>query len=207
MLILDLDNTIFETKSIKPELFMPVLDVIEEYYHSINEYTLGKQLFQEFWSIPMDKVFAKYKTPKKIRDQAFQKFNEIKFHLEINTYDDYDILKSIQKEKILVTTGYEKLQFAKIKALNIKQDFKEILIDNPDSINRKFKYGIFKKILEKENLKPEEVWVIGDSVDNEIKAGKELGMNTIQRLNNGDQKSSLSDFAISTFHELKNIIK
>jgi putative hydrolase of the HAD superfamily len=207
MLILDLDNTIFETKSIKPEIFKPILDVIEEYYHSINEYSIGQQLFQEFWSVPMDKVFAKYNTPKKIRDQAFDKFNKIDFHLKIKTYGDYDVLKSIQKEKILVTTGYEKLQIAKIKALNIKKDFKEIFIDNPISENRKYKLGIFKEILQKENLQPKEVWVLGDSADNEIKAGKELGMNTIQRLNNGDTKSNLSDYGISSFHELHKIIK
>lgn len=207
MLILDLDNTIFETKSINPEIFKPILEVIEEYYHSINEYSIANQLFKEFWSIPMDEVFAKYNTPKKIRDQALIKFNEIDFHLEIYTYDDYEILKSIEKEKMLVTTGYERLQLAKVKALKIKQDFKEIFIDNPISKNRKYKLGIFKEILEKEKLKPEQIWVIGDSVDNEIKAGKELGMNTIQRLKNGDKKSSFSDFGISTFHELNKIIK
>ena len=207
MLILDLDNTIFETKSIQPELFKPILEVIESYYHSINDLSLGKQLFQEFWSIPMDEVFEKYNTPLKVKDQIYSAFNDLDFHLEINTYDDYEILKSIQLEKILVTTGYEELQLAKVEALKINSDFKEIIIDSPISKNRKYKLGIFKEILEKEKLKPAEVWVIGDSVDNEIKAGKELGMNTIQRLNNGDKKSSLSDFAISTFYELSKIVK
>lgn len=207
MLILDLDNTIFETKSIQPELFKPILEVIESYYHSINDLSLGKQLFQEFWSIPMDKVFEKYNIPHKTREEAFLKFNNIDFHLDIRTYDDYKILKNINKEKILVTTGYKRLQLAKIEALKINQDFKKIFIDNPNSQNRKFKYGIFKEILEQEKLNPHEVWVIGDSADNEMQAGKELGMNTIQRLRRGDKKSKFSDYGISTFFELDKIIK
>lgn len=207
MLILDLDNTIFETKSISPKIFQPILDLIKDYYQSINENETANQLIEELWSIPIDEVFKKYHTPDEIKQHTYKKLNELDYTLEIATYDDYDILKSIPKEKTLVTTGYEKLQLAKVEALNIGSDFKSIFIDNPLSQQRKYKLGIFKEILEKEKLKPEEVWVIGDSVDNEIKAGKALGMNTIQRLKTGVQKSEYSDYGIESFQELNSIIR
>lgn len=207
MLILDLDNTIFETKTIRPEIFQPVMDLIENYYQSKNENQIVQQIIQKLWTSPMDEVFEKFNTPEKIKQQAYKKINELDYKLEITTYDDYEVLKSIPLKKILVTTGYEKLQFAKIKALNIKSDFIEIIIDDPLSSNRKYKLGIFKEILEKEKLKAEQVWVIGDSADNEIKAGKTLGMNTIQRVTTGVEKSTFADFGIISFHELNRVIK
>ena len=207
MLILDLDNTIFETKSMNPKIFQPILDIIISYYHSVNQSTIVPQIIEELWSIPMDEVFKKYNTPEKIQQQTYKTLNSIDYSLAITTYDDYAILKSMPHEKILVTTGYKKLQTAKIKALKIGADFKEIFIDDPLANNRKYKLGIFKDILQKENLKPNEVWVIGDSVENEIKAGHALGMNTIQRTKTGEKKSQFSNYGIASFQELESIIK
>jgi len=126
MLILDLDNTIFETKSISPEIFQPIINLIETYYLSINEQNLVNQIIEELWTIAIDEVFEKYNTPEKIQQQSYKILRELDYDLEIKAYLDYNILKSIPKEKILVTTGYEKLQLAKIEALKIGSDFKEI---------------------------------------------------------------------------------
>lgn len=207
MLILDLDNTIFETKSINPNLFIQMTNFINEYYSSINEKSIGKQIIDEIWSIPMDIVFEKYNTPERIKQLAYNSLTSMDYQLQINTYDDYHFIKMIKQEKILVTTGYEKLQLAKIKALNITSDFKQIIIDDPSSKKRKYKLGIFKEILLTEKLKPEEIWIIGDGVENELKSGKELGMNTIQRLKSGNEKSIYSDYGITSFQELDKIIK
>jgi len=205
MLILDLDNTIFETKSISPKIFQPVFNLIENYYQSINNINTN-QLIAELWSVPIDVVFKKYRIPEVIQQHIYKTLTELDYNLNINTYDDYHILKNLQQDKILVTTGYEKLQLAKIKALQIGSDFKEIFIDDPLSNNRKFKLGIFEDILINNNLKPKEVWVIGDSSDNEIKAGHALGMNTIQRLKPGSKKSEHADYGITSFQELKSLI-
>jgi len=206
MLILDLDKTIFKPKSMDSKIFQPLIDIIESYYHSINKSDLVSQIIEELWSVPLDEVFKKFHTPEIIQQQTYKMLNNLNYTLNIMTYEDYDNLKSIPQEKILVTTGYRKLQLAKIKALNIGADFKEIFIDSPLSNNRKYKLGIFKDILKKENLKPKEVWIIGDSIENEIKAGNTLGMNTIQRLKTGDTKSKFSDYGITSFQELKDII-
>jgi len=206
MLIIDLDNTIFETKSINPQIFNPVMSYIEKYYQSINENSIAQKIISEFWTTPMDEVFDTYKTPEEIKQQVYIKLNEIDYNLDIATYNDYDILKKMPHKKILVTTGYKKLQLAKIKALKIGDDFKEVIIDDPLSKNRKYKLGIFKEILEKEKLRPKDIWVIGDSVENEIKAGKQLGMNTIQRLKPGTEKSKFSDYGITSFSQLNAIL-
>jgi len=206
MLIIDLDNTIFETKSINPAIFNPAINLIEEYYQSKNENSIAQKIISELWTKPMDEVFYKNKTPEKVRHQFYNKLNEIDYNLNITTYNDYNILKKMPHKKILVTTGYKKLQLAKIKALKIRDDFKDIVIDDPLSKNRKYKLGIFKEILEKEKLRPKEIWVIGDSIENEIKAGKQLGMNTIQRIKPGVEKSKFSDHGITSFQELNTII-
>lgn len=206
LLIIDLDNTIFETKSIDPKIFNPAINLIEEYYQSKNENSLAQKIISELWTTPMDEVFDTHKTPGKIKQQFYNKLNVIDYNLDITTYPDYDILKKMPHKKILVTTGYKKLQLAKIKALKIENDFNDIVIDDPLSKNRKFKLGIFKEILEKEKLNPKEIWIIGDSIENEIKAGKQLGMNTVQRLKPGVEKSKFSDFGITSFSELNTIV-
>ena len=43
--------------------------------------------------------------------------------------------------------------------------------------------------------------MIGDSVENEIKAGHALGMNTIQRLKAGQSKSNFADYKITSFQQ------
>lgn len=207
MLILDLDNTIFETNSISPELFNPIFEIIQSFYNSNGETEKATKIIAELWTTPMDSVFEKYTTPKVIQDQAYDKLNDLDFKLQIETYADYDVLNKFNHQKILVTTGFEKLQKAKIQSLKIESDFNKIFIDDPLSKARKYKLGIFKKILEQSQLEANEIWVIGDSVENEIKAGKKLGMNTIQRLKKGTEKSKYSDFGIETFHELIEILK
>jgi len=206
MLILDLDNTIFKTNTINPKTFEPILEVIRSYYQSINKAELANQVIEELWSKPIDIVFEKYDIPKEVGSQVHNLLNETEYDLEIRTYPDYEFLKRLKIDKILVTTGFEKLQLAKIESLKIKSDFTDIFIDDPLGNDRKYKIGIFREILNRSGKKAADFWIIGDSVDNEIIAGKELGMKTIQRLENRINKSQVSDYAIESFEELDEII-
>ncbi len=78
-------------------------------------------------------------------------------------------LESLEGRKFLVTYGDEKRQRRKIEVLGLEQYFDKIIITQGD------KKEIFENILEEEGLKPQDVLVIGDREESEIKAGRELG--------------------------------
>ncbi len=109
-------------------------------------------------------------------------------------------------EKYLVTAGFSRLQKAKIEALKIESDFKEVFIDDPFDPNRQFKQQFFEQILHSTQMPPEKTWVIGDNPSMELKAGKSLNLNTIQRLNPHNQRSEYADHTIFSFEDLLLIL-
>jgi putative hydrolase of the HAD superfamily len=113
-----------------------------------------------------------------------------KFYKEVSkTFDALDIkditlfpgvTASISKLKrdgyklILVTSGDRDLQERKIKALVLERAFDEIIITDNSSGKEK----CFKEILIKYDLKPEQVFCVGDKIKDEIEAGENMGMLT-----------------------------
>jgi putative hydrolase of the HAD superfamily len=207
MLILDLDNTIYNTLTINRTVFSPVIEVLKKYYGNKFNETKANDVIGDFWTKPIDVVLKTHSPPKSIENAIFKSLENISFNdLKINPYSDYVYLKGIQQPKILVTTGYESFQNAKIKALGIENDFVGVYIDDPRASNRLFKAGIFEKIIYTYNKMPEEFWVIGDNPDSEITAGSKLGMKTIQRKTREYEVSKQSDYVIESFVELERII-
>lgn len=208
MIILDLDDTIFETKSMNPRIFDSAITLIEDYYQQHHSIQKSKKVITELWSYPIDVVFKKHNTEEALVNQFYQMIAEIDFRdLNIKTFEDYKEIKNLHKRKILVTTGLKELQLAKIKALGIENDFEEIYIDDPRQFPRKYKVDIFRQILLNSKINPENVWVIGDNPDSEIKVGKELGMKTIQRKSKHKKIAELADYKIESFVELEEILK
>lgn len=207
MLILDLDDTIFETNSMDPKIFDPAVVVIENYYKKNMSVSQASEVVSELWILPMDVVFQKYGAPQSMIDTYFKAMDDLDYsELAIQTFEDYSHLKKITDKKILVTTGFEKLQLAKISALRIKNDFAEIHIDDPRLSPRNHKIDIFRKILFENEVDPADVWVIGDNPDSEIKAGRELGMKTIQRISKSKAQSKDADYQIKSFRELADVL-
>jgi putative hydrolase of the HAD superfamily len=73
----------------------------------------------------------------------------------------------------VVTAGFEIAQNEKIKTLGIKNFFKHIFVIN--SLAQQKKKDSFKKILDMENIKPNELLCIGNSLTSEITDAISLG--------------------------------
>jgi putative hydrolase of the HAD superfamily len=73
----------------------------------------------------------------------------------------------------LVTAGFQDAQTAKIKSLGISNYFKKIIVVN--SLNSEKKFTAFKIILDNDNIKPEELLCIGNSLASEIKDARKIG--------------------------------
>ncbi len=86
--------------------------------------------------------------------------------------NNLEILKS-KYDLFLVTAGIEDAQMAKIKSLNISHFFKKIFI--VDSFNQKRKFDAFSAILAENNIQPENLLCIGNSLSSEIKDARLIG--------------------------------
>lgn len=90
----------------------------------------------------------------------------------------------------LVTAGIEKSQLDKVAALGISPYFKKIYV--VDSILKKRKADAFKQILELENIPPEQLLCIGNSLLSEIKDALLMGAQACY-FEYGEVRGSLQD--------------
>jgi len=207
LLIFDLDDTLFETKSISKESVNPIFDKFESLL--INKFgkEITKQIILELWKFPFDFVAKKYKFNNNLNSEFSRLVNEYEYEFNIGTFEDFGVIQNLKQEKILVTTGFSKLQNAKIRDLGIREEFSEIYFDEIFDPKRVFKKGIFENILFEKKIDPKLVYVIGDNPNSELKAGFELGLNTIQVSKLGQKKSEYSDYYISDYNEFITILK
>ena len=204
-IILDLDDTIFRTKSMDGKVFQPFFNHLSSNLKpSFGEDTI-EQIISDLWEQTWDKVISKYDIPLEIIVDSTKILDSLELPLEISPYPDYSFLKNLPIPKYLVTTSLTSLQKAKISALKIDNDFEKIII-NDTFRESKTKLDIFRELLAEFGLVPECTYVIGDNADSEIRAGNELNMVTIQILREGVVKGDNAKHHIRSFDELGPII-
>ncbi|WOC40130.1 HAD family hydrolase [Polaribacter sp. HL-MS24] len=204
-IILDLDDTIFPTKTMDKEVFDSFFNNLTECLQVEHDSSQINDIINELWIRPIDYVFNKHNVKYGLVLSAFDFFKTADINLNINPYSDYSYLKSIPQTKFLVTTGIKNLQLAKIKALRIEKDFEEIFIIDP-IIDNQPKSLVFKQIIENHNLLPSQIFVVGDNPDSEIKSGNDLQMITVQILRENIIKGDNANYYIHNFNELKSIL-
>lgn len=135
----------------------------------------------------------------------------------INAYFDKliaypDVLETLERLKdkklVLITEGTYKQQNKKIDILGVRNYFEHIFIPE---IGKKESY--FLRALDILDIDPEEILVIGDRVDREIKIGNKLGMKTVRLMRglhsfvNPEDDLERADFEIKDFNEVFDIIE
>ncbi|MBS1525878.1 MAG: HAD family hydrolase [Bacteroidetes bacterium] len=179
VLIFDLDNTIYPVSSIADNLFAGLFRLLDEHAGTINanDQDIIAKIKDEMTRRPFQYIADKYGLNDEIRNAMENELRTMSYDLPMQPFDDYHSLRQIPFDKFLVTTGYQKLQYSKIKQLNIKGDFLEIFIVDPDK-SKQTKKDVFGMIMEKYGYRPEDLLVIGDDPASEIKAALELGIDT-----------------------------
>jgi len=165
------------------------------------------EAFEEIWRQPLDFVASKFGFSQEMLAAGWKAFSQTVIETPMKGYGDLAVLRELPFELYLVTSGFRGLQESKVKALQIADLFREIEIDAIDEDDRKGKQGVFASILERKELKPEEVIVVGDNPDSEIEAGNRLGIRTVQILRPGVLRANNATFYIETFHELKTLLE
>jgi putative hydrolase of the HAD superfamily len=175
-LILDLDNTIYPVSSIAGNLFDKLFKLLDENAGHINQDSLLKAK-DELTRRPFHLVADKYNFGDELKTQANNMLKAFTYSLPMQPFDDYVHIRGLPHTKFLVTTGYTKLQKSKVKLLGLEADFAEIHIVDPETSNQT-KKDVFADILKRYNYMADEVLVIGDDPESEIKAATELGIET-----------------------------
>lgn len=173
--ILDLDNTIYLVSSIGDVLFKSLFQLIAE----SGEFSGSlENVKAEIMRRPFQYVANDYSFSKSLKTRCMELLHNLTYEAPIRAVENYETLREIPCKKFLVTTGFTKMQNSKIDRLGIRNDFEEIYIIDP-SVTALSKRDIFKKILVRYELKTDEVLVVGDDYESEIKAAKELGLDSV----------------------------
>ncbi|WPV01673.1 HAD family hydrolase [Mucilaginibacter sp. cycad4] len=175
-IILDLDNTIYPVSSIADHLFNELFSFLDLHIagEGIEHINRAKE---DLKRIPYQKVADKYQFGETVRSKGLELLTNIEYNLPMQPFDDYKQIRETNVTKFLVTTGFTKLQWSKVKMLDIEADFEAIHIVDPE-LSSLTKKDIFASILEQYNYQPKDVLVIGDDPESEIKAASELGIDT-----------------------------
>jgi putative hydrolase of the HAD superfamily len=175
-IILDLDNTIYPVSSIAEYLFNKVFEFLDSLADelSINEIDKAKE---EMKRRPYQWVADKYNFSEAAKNKGLDLLKNLEYDLPMQTYEEYKYISDTKIVKFLVTTGFTKLQWSKIKLLGIEHDFKAIYIVDPE-VSSETKKDIFAIIMNTNDFKPEDLLIIGDDPESEIKAAITLGIDT-----------------------------
>ena len=199
-IIYDLDNTIYPVSSIGEKLFEPLFKLIEESGQHTQDMEAIKN---EVMRTPFRLVAKQYGFSDELTKKAIAIQEDIIYEEPIATFEDYAEIKNIVAERFLVTTGFEKMQRSKIVQMGIEADFKEIHIVNPTLTSKK---EVFADILKRYAYMPEDVLVVGDDPESEIKAARELGIETVLYNKFEWHSADKATYAINHFKDLKDII-
>lgn len=174
-LIFDLDNTIYPVASIGNELFKPLFDLIQqEGSHSQEMDEIKKQVMRK----PFQKVADEFDFSDPLIADSLAILQNLEYKGEIRPFDDYAETKAIDADRFLVTTGFMKMQRSKIDGMDLERDFKQVFIVDPATTDLT-KKDIFLRIVQENGYELNEVLVIGDDPDSELRAAFELGIEAI----------------------------
>jgi putative hydrolase of the HAD superfamily len=200
-IIYDLDNTLYPVSSISKDLFAPLYALLES--HGLEGAHLDA-IKANLKRTPFQLVADKYGFSPELKQQGIDLLNNLIFTGPIKPFPDYPSIKALPGERFLVTTGFNDLQWSKIRGMGIEKDFIEIHIIDP-SASTQTKKDVFIDIMDRYGYTPSEVLVVGDDPDSELRAAHELGIDTVLYDSLNLFPGATATHRISTLKELGNL--
>lgn len=201
-IILDLDNTIYPVDSIRAEVFAPVLELVGR-----DGGLAGRveEVRAELMRRPFQWVARDFGFGEELMAACLRVLENVEVKGEMRTFEDYAEMRKLGCMKFLVTLGFTKLQWSKVERLGIREDFEEIFIVDPAK-SKLGKVDAFRGIMEKYGLRAEELLVVGDDEESEIKAGQALGIETVLYNRLRREVKGGADWVIEGFGELWRVL-
>jgi HAD superfamily hydrolase (TIGR01509 family) len=207
--VFDLDNTLFDSTTMPPEVLEPAVAAARRANvgpEAIPPHVLDAALAaaRRFGFLH---VADAYRVPQFLRAAWRAAYRDLVLDSPLTPYPDViPVLATLRIPRLLLTTGFRRMQESKIAALNIGHLFDGIYIDALDGGGPPHKHRLLQEIMATRHLAPQEVLVIGDSADNEIAAGNALGAVTVQVLRPGVPRAEAAQHHVTTFAELPALI-
>lgn len=181
--IFDLDDTLINTTDQLIPIAISVLrQVLISYEISISEHELIK-IRQEFFKTNPRQSFNTHLVQQffdlKEQSEVLNKLSECFYNIPLPnslllTPDAEKVLKELKANLYLVTSGSKVTQFKKIKLTGLEKYFKSWhCAEDEVSLS---KHQLFKELIKDKD--PKSVLVIGNRIDNEIKAANSLGVDS-----------------------------
>jgi putative hydrolase of the HAD superfamily len=174
-IILDLDNTIYPVYSIGNELFKTVFELIEGTGDYEGPLDLVKR---DIMRKPFQVVASEYGFSNILTRAGIDLLKNLEYNGPISPFEDYEFVRRSPQQKFLVTTGFEKLQWSKIRGMKIENDFSEIRIVDP-MMSSTTKKDVFMDLISKYALDKQALLVVGDDPHSELKAASEIGIEAV----------------------------
>ena len=171
---IDLDNTIYFTKPNEEQLMGELYSFLESQDLGISneDFVLAKQ---EMLRTPFQKVAKKYGFREEAMPAILTYLQNREVSQPLKPSDDYPYIKNLKGRKFIVTAGFTKQQNSKVKMLDISEDFEAVCVVDVSVSNKK---EAFEKLIDQFKLNKEDILIIGDDAESEIKFGLELGIDT-----------------------------
>ncbi len=205
--VFDLDNTLFETRSIPASITSRLFDSMRAANIGDDAVDAGilERAFHDSWSIPFPVVAVHHQLPKRLLSVWTEFHQSLTFPEPLNPFPDVvetlQLLRSRGHFLCLLTSGYRRVQLAKVDALGLGTLFDLILVDAMDE-NHPGKEKILADLLESHSWQPANIIIIGDSPTSEIAAGVRLGIPTVQILRPGVERTEAAGRHIHSLTEL-----
>lgn len=171
---IDLDNTIYFTKPNEEQLMGELYRFLESQDLGISkeDFILAKQ---EMLRTPFQKVAKKYGFREEAMPDVLAYLQNREVTQPLKPSNDYPYIKNLKGRKFIVTAGFTKQQNSKVKMLGIADDFESVYVVDVSKSNKK---EAFERLIDQYLLNKDDILIIGDDAESEIKFGLELGIDT-----------------------------
>lgn len=199
--IYDLDNTLYPVSAIGDKLFGPLFSLIKNSGSHDNDYDAIRKAIMR---TPFRLVAQQFGFSEQLTNECIALQEELEYADAIATFEDYSKIKSFPQKRFLVTTGFSKMQNSKIDRMNIRADFEEIHIVNPTKSSKKL---VFQDVMQRYGFSAEEVLVVGDDPESELKAARESGIEAVLYYKDAIPDGGENFPAINHFSDLERFLR
>jgi len=206
-LIFDLDNCLAPAIQVGEALYQPAFEAIRDSNSGALSDDQLAESFAAIWNAPFDSVADRFNYSEAMRQAGQRVFVSLEVSGSMEGYGDLAVLQELSQKRFLVTSGYRRLQESKVDALGIRSLFESVYVDELEAPKRVGKRAYFERILEESKLSSREVLVIGDNPRSEIAAGNQIGIQTIQTLRPGIERTTAATFHVQSLRELVDLIE
>lgn len=198
----DLDNTIYDVRSVADEMLSSLYALIEKNGEYEGDF---EEIKDDITRKPLQTIAKENGFSERLLNECIDHLKDLEYLGEMRPFEDFETVKELETAKFLVTSGFTKMQMSKVRAMKLDNLFKEIIVADFLSSD-KSKKDIFSEIIGKYNYRPSEILVVGDDLHSEIQAAKDLGVDYVLLDKRGIYHDLEDENKITGYDQLKRFL-